>query len=227
MNNDPFIGPLHGHRGERHKKTGAPAGLTIAMSREAGARGGSIARHVGRRLGWQVYTQELLEFLCGNDAARQSILSDVPADAADWVSEEMARLVREKLVDSNAENEMQTLLLTLASRGQIVLVGRGAGYYLPRESTLHVRIIAPLKDRIGHMADWLRLPYDQAAEQVRKRDESRAEYMSKHFGKHLVEPHDFDLILNSGLIGEETATEVIVSALLGKQAFVSQTPSTV
>ena len=37
---------------------------------------------IGKRLGWQVYTQELLEFHCANEVARQSVLADVPGDAA-------------------------------------------------------------------------------------------------------------------------------------------------
>ena len=47
MTIDPYIGPLHGNRGETRRRPGAPAGLTIAISRESGASGGSIARRIG------------------------------------------------------------------------------------------------------------------------------------------------------------------------------------
>lgn len=217
---DPYTGPFHGERGEAQARPGSPAGLTIAISREAGARGGSIARRVGKRLGWQVYTQELLEFLCANEAARQSILTDVPHDAADWVTTQLDRLSREQRFDLSAEEaEMPRLLLTLAARGQVLLVGRGAGYYLPREIALHVRIVAPLADRIAHMADWSRLTQEAATEQVRQRDERRADFLLKHFGKHPNEPHDFDLVLNSGQLGEETCADIILAALNGKQDY--------
>src|SRR4029079_11959210 len=94
--------PLHGNRGDRRDRPSAPAGGAIAISREAGARGETIARRVGqrrggeggtpaargcgRRRGGRVYTQELLESLCANDVPRQSVLADVPADAAGWVA---------------------------------------------------------------------------------------------------------------------------------------------
>src|SRR5690242_12897526 len=58
----PRESPRHGFQGDRGApppRTG-PAAMTIAVSREAGARGGTIARRVGRKLGWQVYDQELL-----------------------------------------------------------------------------------------------------------------------------------------------------------------------
>jgi cytidylate kinase len=218
MMSDLTTTPLHGHRGDRRDRPVAPAGVPIAVSREAGARGETIARRVGKRLGWQVYTQELLEFLCANDVARQSVLADVPADAAGWVAAQLDRVRRDRGIDPEAEGgDMPRLILSIAARGQAVLVGRGAGYYLPRESSLHVRIVAPLANRIAHMADLLRLTREHAAEQVRQRDERRAEFLLKYFGRRTTDPYDFDLVLNSGLLGEETCADVIVAALNGKQ----------
>ena len=218
MSIDPYIGPAHGHRGDGRDRPGAPAGLTVAVSREAGASGGSIARRVGQRLGWQVYTRELLEFLCANDAARQSVLADVPPDAAAWVTDHLDRLRRDPRRPMGAEaDEMPRLVLSLAARGQVLLVGCGAGYCLPRETSLHVRIVAPRADRVAHMADWLRLSPDEAAKQVQQRDERRAEFLLKHFGMRGTEPYDFDVILNSGLLSEETCTEAILAALKGKE----------
>ena len=210
--------PLHGNRGDGVQRSAAPPGLTIAVSRESGARGGSIARRVGKRLGWQVYNQELLEFLCAQESARQSILADVPLGATEWVVRQLDRVRLDRGIDPQAEgSEMPRLILSLAARGQVILVGRGAGFYLPRETSLHVRIVGPLADRIAHMADWSRMTREQAAEQVRQRDERRAEFLLKHFGRTSADPHDYDLIINSGLLGEESCADVILAALNGKQ----------
>src|SRR5678809_8264 len=111
--------PLHGHRGDRRARPAAPAGVALAISREAGARGGTIARRVGKRLGWQVYDQELLEFLCANDAARQSVLADVPPTAAGWVQAQLDRVRHDRGIDPHAEgSEMPRLILALAARGR-------------------------------------------------------------------------------------------------------------
>ena len=67
------------------------------------------------------------------------------------------------------------------------------------------------------MADWSRMTREQAAEQVRQRDERRAEFLLKHFGRTSADPHDYDLIINSGLLGEESCADVILAALNGKQ----------
>lgn len=215
---DLTAAPLHGNRGDRTPRPAGPPAVTVAVSREAGARGGGIARRVGKRLGWEVYTQEHLEFLCAHDASRQSVLADLPPTAAGWVAAQLDRVRRDRGIDPEAEGgDMPRLILSLAARGQAILVGRGAGFYLPRESSLHVRIVAPLAARVAHLADLLRLTREQAAEQVRQRDERRAEFLLKHFGRRTADPYDFDLVINSGLLGEETCADVILSALNGKQ----------
>src|SRR5688572_26603687 len=112
---DAFPTPVHGNRGEVAVRSSGPSGVTIAVSRETGARGGTIARRVGKRLGWQVYNQELLEFLCANEVARQPVLADVPADAAPWVEEHLERVRRDRMIDPGAEgSEMSRLILSLA-----------------------------------------------------------------------------------------------------------------
>jgi cytidylate kinase len=215
---DISASPRHGDRGDDILRPAAPAGITIAISREAGARGGSIARRVGKRLGWQVYNQELLEFLCANEAAREPVLTEVPVDATGWIETQLEKLRHDRGFDPRAEgSEMPRLILSLAARGQVILVGRGAGYYLPRVSSLHVRVVAPQADRIAHMADWSRLTHQAAADLVRLRDEQRAEFLFKHFGRRSTDAYDFDLVLNSGLLLEETCTDVILAALNGKQ----------
>jgi cytidylate kinase len=210
--------PVHGDRGEPATRPVAPAAVTIAISRESGARGGSIARRVGKRLGWQVYTQELLEYLCANEAAREPLLTGVPADSAAWIDSQLDRVALDRGIDPRTEGGvMPHLILTLAARGEVILLGRGAGYYLPRESSLHVRVVAPLSDRIAHMADWSRLTHTVAADLVRQLDERRADFLHKHFGRRTTDPYDFDLILNSGLLREETCADAIVAALNGRQ----------
>src|SRR5438067_21858 len=64
--------PRHGFQGDRGalpERPAFPRGLTVAISRETGARGATIARRVAGKLGWEVYDQELLEFMAQDDPA--------------------------------------------------------------------------------------------------------------------------------------------------------------
>ena len=72
---------------------------------------------------------------------------------------------------------MIRVLLAVAARGDAVIVGRGAGFLLPAESTVHVRVIAPFERRVAYFAQSLRLSREEAAAEVRARDERRAEFL--------------------------------------------------
>src|SRR5262249_23199545 len=107
------------------------------------------------------------------------------------------------------------LILTLGVRGEAIFVGRGAGFILPRPSTLHVRVIAPREDRISYMSQWLRLSREEAAEQVRLRESKREDYLAACI--HL--PSDgilHDMTLNSSSLGEELCADLIIQAARGK-----------
>jgi hypothetical protein len=212
--------PLHGNQGDRGDETvpRKPLGPTIAISREAGARGETIAHRVGRKLGWDVYTREHLEFLSANENMRETVLQEVPTEAHDWLQHQNRRLERDGLLKfEDRDSTLTALILALAARGNAIFVGRGAGYLLPKKTTLHTRIIAPLENRIAWMTQFLRMGRTEAAEQVRKRDEMRIDFLNSHYHRRDGVQYDFDLVLNSGELGEELSADLIVLALKAKQ----------
>lgn len=212
--------PRHGFRGEPERSTPAiPAGVTIALSREAGARGATIARRAGVKLGWQVYRQDLLEYIAQEGTFRQDVVDHLGAAAALWVDEQLNRLLREQNLSRHPSIlDLARMVLCLGAQGEVVLLGRGAGCILPPKTTLNVRLVAPLADRIAYMSQWLRLTEEEAAEQVQKRDSRRAEFIATHFHRKSSDVHQYDLILNSSLLGEERCAELIVHAAKAKMS---------
>src|SRR5262245_41917179 len=79
--------PAHGYQGDRGAlpvRRPAPAALSVAVSREAGARGGTIGRRVARKLGWQVYDQELLEYMAQDAVVQANVFDDLSPDGREW-----------------------------------------------------------------------------------------------------------------------------------------------
>jgi cytidylate kinase len=213
--------PLHGYRGAVESDFGAgmPAGLTIAISREAGSRGGTIARRAGEKLGWEVYSQEMLEYGAPNAALRQDLLDRLPPAAHGWIEEHLQQLRNDAAIRHQPSIlEMAQLVLALAAQGNVILLGRGAGFLLPRRSTLHLRFVAPLADRVAYMSQWLRLTDEEAAEQVRKRDHRRTEYLATHFHRKPNDVHLFDMVLNTSLLGEERCADLVAAAAKAKMS---------
>lgn len=214
--------PRHGFQGDRGttpKAITIPQSLTLALSREAGSRGGSIATRVGAKLGWQIYTQDLLDYLTQEVNFRQEIADNLSAVQVTWVEENIDRLLREQNLSRHPSVlDLARVILSLGAQGEAILLGRGAGCILPAASTLHVRIIAPLADRVAYMSQWLRLTVDEAAEQVHRRDTRRAEFIHTHFHRKPSDPYQYDLILNSSRLGEEHCAELIAQAARAKLA---------
>jgi cytidylate kinase len=214
--------PLHGfqgNRGERHTPPGMPSALTIAVAREAGARGGTIGRRVAQKLHWQVYDQDLLEYMTQDTVVRQGVFDSLGPTALAWVESQLQRLVRENgLTQDSSVLTLVRVVLALGAQGEAVLIGRGAGFILPRESTLHVRMIAPLEERVAYMSQWLRLPVGEAAAKVRTRDARREEFVTTHFHRQPGDIHHYDMLLNASLLGEETCATLIVEAAKARSA---------
>jgi hypothetical protein len=190
-----------------------PSALTIAVAREAGARGGTIGRRVARQMNWQIYDQDLLEYMTQDTVVRQGIFDNLSPAANAWVDSRLQTLLREQnLTQHPSVINLARVVLALGSQGEVVLIGRGAGFILPRESTLHVRLMAPLQERIAYMSQWLRLPLEEAAEKVRTRDARREEFIQTHFHQQPGDVHYYDMLLNASLLGEEVCAALIVGA---------------
>ncbi len=213
--------PLHGFRGDAAEPAlTRPRGLTVAISRQAGARGTTIARKVAEILAWQVFDADTLDYLVQDDAARQQLLADVPADAQRWADAQLAHLQRDHGL--NAEGDalrLVRLVLAIGARGNVVIVGRAAGYLLPRETTVHARIISPLDTRVAYMAQELRLTRPEAVEEVRARDERRAAFLDRTLALDVSDLTAYDVVVNSDRLGVEGAAQFVGWAVRTKQMF--------
>jgi len=209
-----------GHWEARHaasaaeKGGGPPRAFTIAFSREVGARGTTVAREVGRRLNWPVYDRELVERIAQEMGLRASLLESVDERHAGWLRETLAALSSAPQVSESAfvRHLIQTVL-SLGSHGQCVIVGRGAAHILPAATTLRVRLVAPLDERIAVLAGELSVSKEEAARQIKGLDDLRRRFLRDHFGKDPADPLQYDMVLNSGRFTVGECAELVLEAL--------------
>jgi hypothetical protein len=216
--------PLHGYPGDRlsQERKPLPAGLTLCISREAGARGGTIARKVGDLLGWQVFAQDSIDYLLQQDNARQQLEAELLPPCREWLAWQRQRF-REKRWPTEDTSTLVDLLLVIAARGDAVIVGRGAGFLLPPESTVHVRIVAPFPDRVAWLAQLLRLTHQQAQEEVQARDRRRLRFLLQIFGQEATDPTLYDAVLNAGRLGVEACAQILGWMVRTRQASMAWT----
>jgi len=211
--------PLHGFQGDSpsQKEHILPFAPSIAISREVGARGGDIARRIGKKCGWTVYDSEVLGYSAQDPNAYDALLTELPAEASPWIERRMQVLhERGVLADDPGFERVSRLILALGAKGEAIFVGRGAGFILPRPTTLHVRLTAPFTDRVSYMSQSLRLPHDEAGKLVESREAERTEFLAKCF---CIPVHEitYDMVLDSSALGGELCAQLIWQALRSKQ----------
>jgi cytidylate kinase len=186
----------------------------ICVSRETGSGAGALARMVGQRLGWKVYDEELIEAIAHR--------MELPIDDVRALDEQAPSLVQDWLLPLREEyyapqeaylDHLAKLIEAIGRAGESILVGRGAGFMLPRETTLSLRVIAPLRVRAQRLAERMGVSVRTARRAARDLDRRRAQFDRTMHRADPTDPHNFDLVLDSHSLGLEIATEVIVRAV--------------
>lgn len=211
--------PRHGDPGSSfHTQLYLPQAITIAISRETGARGGSIGKRISKKLGWSYYDQSLLQYMAQGNRLEDEIITGLSPEGREWVGEHLSQLKSEnRLSKDPQEQDIAQVILAIAAKGKAIIVGRGAGALLPAQCVLHVRILAPLEDRVAWIRQIHRFTKDQAYEFIQRQDKQRAGMLDAHFKKSARDNIVYDLMLNSSRLGEPGSAAVIIEAARQKQ----------
>jgi cytidylate kinase len=186
----------------------------LCVSREAGAGGGALARIVGQRLGWKVYDDELIEAIAHR--------MQVPIDEVRALDELAPSVVQDWLLPLREEyyapqeaylDHLAKLIEAIGRAGESILVGRGAGFMLPRETTLSIRVIAPLKERALRLAERMGVSARTARRAARDLDRRRAQFDRTMHRANANDAHYFDLVLDTHSLGLEIAAEVVIQTI--------------
>ena len=91
-----------------------------------------------------------------------------------------------------------------------MIVGRGAAFILPAKTTVRVRLVGPVRERVAVLGRKLGINEIEAARQVRTIDRQRIDFVQDHFLKDPTDPHNYDLVLNVSRlsVGESAALVV-------------------
>ena len=94
-----------------------------------------------------------------------------------------------------------------------VILGRNATVILAaRPSTLHVKLDAPVRQRITRAAEAAEIDLDRAAKRQKREDQFRADMSIQLYGWDPRETHRYDLVLNTGNLTTDICVEIILAA---------------
>jgi cytidylate kinase len=193
----------------------------IAIRREAGTRGGTVARMVGEHLGWPVYDQELIEYIAAQTTVWAELLESLSDEQRAWLRECVDRLLgAPSATQACYARHVAETVLAVAVHGRCIILGRGAAQILPLETTLRVRLVGPLEERVRAVRDRFGVSDEVAAARVDRTDRERVRFIRDHLLQDPADVWRYDLVLNASRLDAETCTRLILEALRTREASV-------
>ena len=202
-----------------------PARPFITISRQAGAGGRTLARALAGRLNevdpgewpWAVWDRELVEKVAREEHIPVTLIESLELEGP------RQSAFREFLASLSATNDAAHLdefqvfrrvaqtVRALARAGRAVIVGRGSVYATAGlAGGVHVRLVAPLQERVAHMARVLNCSEGDAAAEVRRIDRYRETFHRRYWPDKALLPEIFTITLNTAAIGEKEMVNCVL-----------------
>jgi len=197
----------------------ARLGNFITISREAGAGGSEIAELVGQRLGWNVLDRNLVACVAERFHLSQPMLELLDETGSNWAYDIFGPWLDRRIIPREKYVVRLARIVTAAARrGNVVIVGRGGAFLLPRGQGLAVRIVATEKYRVRRIMEKYAMAATQARHFITTVDRGRREFVTRFFHHDVADPHLYDLVINVDFLGPEAAAEEIVLAWERREA---------
>jgi len=209
----------------------------VTITRLYGAGGADVGQKVAERLGWNLLDRKLIDEVAtrlqvpetevaerdeqpnsfldqlllalGSTSIEFAAAGDVPAWTPPFTGQGLD--TRQAVVRLTQE------VIREAARGDAVIVGRGSAYILrDHERALHAFLIAPVDFRVQVVMDRLQIGAEEAGRKLKETDANRAAAIKQLYGHDWAHPSHYDLVLNTGRLGFDTAADLIVAAARAK-----------
>lgn len=201
----------------------------ITISREYGSGGGEIALRLAHRLQWQLVDHEIVVRV-----AQELGVSVEEAEAQDEYTESLATRILSSLqsmqpalfaisplpstTDAPSYQEaLDRVVKGAAATGHVVIVGRGAQVLLGNQrDVLHVRIVAPLEQRIAYVMRREGISYEDARTRIQVKDQDRTRYLQDVYHRKPGDAVLYDITLNTAILSLDQVVDLICTALQQK-----------
>ena len=198
----------------------------LTISHQYGSGGSRVARALGQRLGWSVWEKEIVRKIASQYKVSEEYI-EAKDERVDSFIERMVGLFGLGGFESAYEvppplwlNDAQLVRMTkgivedVAREGRAIFIGRAGNHLLAnRPHSLHVFLFAPLSIRIERVMQIEGLAHAAAEQRIAGMDKLRTDYVHTFYHADWRDPSTYNLLIDTGLWGEEKTTEMILWAL--------------
>ena len=102
-------------------------GPYLLISREKGAGGSAVGQLAGKRLGWQVFNNEIVDAIAQKAHVRRELIESLDERDRTAIQDAIDELLHPQSMGASGYlAHLREILLTLGHQGNVVIVGRGA-----------------------------------------------------------------------------------------------------
>ena len=193
----------------------------VTISRQYGAGGQTLGKDLAERLGSRLMNHDMF-----NKIAQKAGVSLKSVELAEKETGNLlSRLINEVFSQSFAPKQVQGVDLTeekyldcvrsvmkeLAAKGNVVIVGVGAQYILPkRQDIIKVLLVAEQEHRVTFIMEHYGLDREKAQQVVQREERKRATYLKAFGPGNPDDPSIYSLVINTGHVSLKDAEDLIV-----------------
>ena len=192
----------------------------ITIARQYGSGGRTVGKMLSEKLHIPFYNREIITMASEDSGINAALFSDERLKP-DLLTRLKARYKGEYplpndsskayLRDDALFDYQAKIIRKLADQGPCVLIGRCADYILKdRSDVVRVFVHADKAFCLEQAAKVDSLPEAALSRKIAEIDEYRAKYYKHHAGRDWYDARNYDLSLNSGVLGFEGVVEEIV-----------------
>ncbi len=193
----------------------------VTLSRECGSGGSSLARLLAVALNrqqpageqdppWTVFDHEIVQHMLTAHDLPPTLARFLPENKVSELTSSVGEIVGLHPNLWDLVQRTNAFLRSLAQRGRVILVGRGANFAtVGIRGGIHVRLTAPADFRDRRMAHVMQRPHREAAVHNRQIDAARRSYVRSVFDRDIADPLAYDLVINSAQVPLDQAASLI------------------
>jgi hypothetical protein len=167
-------------------------------------------------LSWTVWDNELVHKVAEENHLPEDLVTSLEDRRPSWLHDALSGLAFQDDPANPDEFKVYCRVVVairaLAQMGRVVIVGRG-GAFVTRDlpGGVHLRLVAPLKERVARYGRRFDLAPEVAAETVRRIDEARAAFYRRYWTDKRLAAESFTATFNTAAVTEDRLVEAVVA----------------
>lgn len=201
----------------KSKTSPAPAVAMVTVSRDPGSGGKLIAQGLAEALGFDMFHQNVIHEMARSARVSSRVLESLDEKALSMLDDWISSVVYQKhLWPDEYLQHLMKVVGAIGKHGRAVIVGRGANFILPLETTFRLRVIAPRDFRAQKVAQDYDIPLKEAQRRILKTESDRKAFIRKYFHSDITNPGNYDMVINSATIALREAIDAVTGILKPK-----------